>query len=86
VHSLGALPAAGGRAELVDAGGKTVASVSVPALAAPIDLTPKTATVRMALPSGAGAGWRVRVALPDGTPEVTMLNNAVALPAPARRK
>jgi hypothetical protein len=31
-------------------------------------------------------GWRVRVALPDGTPEVTWLNNAVALPAPTRKK
>jgi hypothetical protein len=86
VHSLGALPASGGRAELVDANGKVAASVAVPTLDAPTDLTPKTAGVRMPLPAGAGAGWRVRVALPDGTPEVTWLNNAVALPAPTRRK
>jgi len=86
VHSLGALPANDGRVELVDASGKIVAGASVPALAAPVDLLPKTAMVKLALPTGAGAGWRVRVALPDGAPEVTLLNNAVALPVPSRRK
>jgi hypothetical protein len=86
VHSLGALPAKGGRAELVDATGKVAASVVVPTLAAPADLTPKTAAVRMPLPAGAGAGWRARVALPDGTPEVTLLNNVVALPTAIRRR
>jgi hypothetical protein len=86
VHSLGAVAATGGRAELVDATGKVVASVAVPTLEAPVDLTPKTAAVRMQLPAGAGVGWRVRVALPVGTPEVTYLNNAVALPAPTRKK
>ncbi len=86
VHSLGALPATGGRAELLDASGKVVASAPVPTLAAPIDLTRKTALVRLPLPAGAKTGWRVRVALPDGTPEVTWLNNEVALPAPTRKK
>ena len=86
VHSLGALPANGGRAELVDATGNVAASVAVPTLDAPTDLTPKTASVRMPLPAGAGTGWRVRVALPDGAPEVTWLNNVVALPAATRRR
>ncbi|MEO5493622.1 MAG: LamG domain-containing protein [Sphingomonas sp.] len=87
VHSLGAIAATGGRVELIDAGGNVAASAAVPTLAAPLDLLPRTAVVRLPLPTGAGAGWHVRVALPDGTPEVTWLNNVVALPpATSRRK
>jgi hypothetical protein len=86
VHSLGAIAAVGGRVELVDASGNVVGSANVPTLAAPLDLLPKTAVVRLPLPAGAGAGWRVRVMLPDGTPEVTLLNNNVALPSPTSRR
>ncbi|WP_294039859.1 LamG-like jellyroll fold domain-containing protein [Sphingomonas sp.] len=86
VHSLGAVAATGGRVELVDASGKVAATVAVPTLAAPLDLLPKTTVVRLPLPAAAGQGWRVRVALPDGAPEVTLLNNVVALPPAARRK
>ncbi len=86
VHSLGALTASGGRADLVDGNGKVVATAAVPTLAAPLDLLPKTAIVRLAVPAGSAAGYSVRVALPDGTPEVTWLNNRVALPPPAARR
>ncbi|UIJ46566.1 LamG domain-containing protein [Sphingomonas cannabina] len=80
VHSLGAVEAAGGTAMLEDAAGKPVASVPLPTLAAPLDLTPKAATVRLTIPAGVHpAGLRVRVALPDEAPEVTRLNNAVPL-------
>ncbi|MGK6318287.1 LamG-like jellyroll fold domain-containing protein [Sphingomonas sp. DT-204] len=80
VHSLGAVEAAGGSAMLEDAAGKLVASVPLPTLAAPLDLTPKTATVRVAIPAGvAPASLRVRVALSGDTPEVTRLNNVVPL-------
>ena len=86
VHSLGAIAASGGRVELVDASGNIAASASVPTLAAPLDLLPRTTVVRLPLPAGAGAGWRIRVAMP-GTLEVTWLNNTVALPpATSRRK
>ncbi len=77
VHSLGAASAPGGTLTIEDAAGKTLASAPVPALAAPLDLEPKTATVRLALPKGAA---RVRVALPGDAAEVTRRNNMVALP------
>jgi hypothetical protein len=86
VHSLGAIAATGGRVQLVDAAGNVAATAAVPTLAAPLDLLPKTAVVRLPLPAGAGAGWRVRVMLPDGTPEVTLLNNNAALPSPTSRR
>jgi hypothetical protein len=77
VHSLGATDAKGGTLTIEDASGKALATAPIPALAAPLDLTPKTATVRLALPKGA---TRVRVALPGNAPEVTQLNNVVKLP------
>ena len=63
VHSLGASDIAGGTATVVDAAGRVLASVPIPALAAPRDLLPHTTTVRLALPKGAAA---VRVALSGG--------------------
>jgi hypothetical protein len=77
VHSLGAKDAAGGTLTVEDASGKPLASAPIPALAAPLDLTPKTTTVRVSLPKGAA---RVRVSLPGNAPEVTQLNNVVKLP------
>jgi hypothetical protein len=86
VHSLGARPAEGGTVSLIGADGATLASASVPPLAAPTDLTPRTATVSLTLPAGAaGDGASVRVALPDNAPEVTMLNNGVPLSRPSGR-
>ncbi|HEU4959431.1 MAG TPA: LamG-like jellyroll fold domain-containing protein [Sphingomonas sp.] len=86
VHSLGAQPAEGGTVSLVAADGAVLASASVPPLAPPTDLTPKTATVSLALPAGTAAnGASVRVALPGNAPEVTMLNNSVPLPRPSSR-
>ncbi|GAA0566426.1 LamG domain-containing protein [Rhizomicrobium electricum] len=76
VHSLGAKPAEGGKIELLDAKGKVVATAPVPALAAPTDLLPKTAKVT--LPRKAGAA-SVRVVM--STPEITLLNNQVRVPA-----
>jgi hypothetical protein len=79
VHSLGAQATSGGEARLVDAGGTVVARTSIPALEAPIDLTPRTATVRLQIPRGS-EGLRVEVALPQDGPEVTRRNNSVAVP------
>jgi hypothetical protein len=77
VHSLGARDTTGGTLTVEDASGKPLASAAIPALAAPLDLLPRTATVRLALPKGA---VRVRVALPGNAPEVTLRNNMAALP------
>ncbi len=74
VHSLGAKPAEGGTAELLDAKGKVLVSVPVPTLAAPLDLLPKTATVVLPLKLGA---VRVHIALPGS--EITLLNNDVMI-------
>jgi hypothetical protein len=61
-----------------DAGGRVVARAKLPALKAPRDLSPRTATVR--LRAGKASGMTVRVALADDAPETTRLNNAVAVP------
>ncbi|MEO8375953.1 MAG: hypothetical protein ABI471_12050, partial [Sphingomonas bacterium] len=80
VHSLGALDAPGGTATLEDSAGKVLASAAVPALAAPRDLLPKTAQVRLTIPAGGAAGLRVHVTLKGNAPETTMLNNVASLP------
>jgi len=75
VHSLGAVDAPAGTASLVDAKGKTLSSVAIPPIAAPLDLLPKTATVELPLKKG---GVQVRIALAKDVAEITQLNNAVA--------
>jgi hypothetical protein len=75
VHSLGARAAQGGTASLLDAKGRVLAKAAVPALAAPVDLLPKTAVVTLPRKPG---GVRVRVTL--DVPEITQMNNEVALP------
>ncbi len=77
IHSLGALEAPVGTAKLIDAKGKVLASVAIPAIPAPVDLEPKT--VNVALPMKPGA-VRVEVGLDNGVKEITALNNAVLLP------
>lgn len=79
VHSLGAQAVPGGEARLVDAGGAVVARVPIPALEAPTDLKPRTATVRLQVPRGSEE-LRVEVALPQDAPEVTRRNNSVSVP------
>ena len=82
VHSLGARPAAGGSATLVARDGRVLATARLPDLAAPTDLLPKVATVRLTLPAGVAAdGVSVRVALPGDAAEVTRRNNEVPLVA-----
>jgi hypothetical protein len=78
VHSLGAVATTGGTLLVEDAGGRALASAAIPAMEAPTDLLPKRAVVRVAFPAGAA---RIRVALPNDAPEVTQLNNEVALPS-----
>jgi hypothetical protein len=79
VHSLGAKDTTGGTAQLLDRKGRVLASAPVPTLAAPLDLSPKTAAIVLPLKKGAA---RLRVTL--GTDEVTRMNNEVALPATER--
>ena len=79
VHSLGAKPAPAGKVELVDASGKVVATAVTPSLAAPSDLKPHTATVKLSLPAGFDVKTgQVRVSLGE-VREITQMNNTVAL-------
>ena len=79
VHSLGHVATGVGVAVLEDARGRELARVEIPGLAAPSDLVPKTATVRLPLPAGNRSGLRVRVMQADGAAEVTQRNNVVTL-------
>jgi hypothetical protein len=72
VHSLGAVDASAGTATLLDAKGRTLASVAIPPIAAPLDLEPRTARIELPLKPGA---VRVRIVLDGGVREVTRLNN-----------
>ncbi|ENZ80798.1 hypothetical protein OR37_03232 [Caulobacter vibrioides OR37] len=79
VHSLGAQDATAARLELVDASGKVLDSAPTPALKAPKDLLPKTASVKLKIPAGVKAqGLRVRIV--TSQPQNTRLNDEVVLP------
>jgi hypothetical protein len=78
VHSLGAADAPASRVVLKDKDGKTLASASVPALRAPLDLLPKTATVSLSLPAiDAWKGGSVTIEVGGKGPEITTRNNVV---------
>jgi hypothetical protein len=82
VHSVGAVDAPVSRLVLRDAAGKALATTPVPALKAPSDLTPKTATVRLSIPAGVNLkGATVSVECGGTTPEITQNNNVVRLGA-----
>jgi hypothetical protein len=77
-HSLGGIDAPAGEVVVRDKAGKVIARANTPALKAPIDLVPKTATVSLKLPSHAEInGATVSIETKATTPETTMLNNSV---------
>jgi hypothetical protein len=78
VHSLGAVDAPVSTAILRDKNGKTISSATVPALKAPLDLLPKTATVSLALPPRADwKGGSLTIETSNDLPEITLKNNRV---------
>ncbi len=80
VHSLGAVDTVPTSVALVDGRGKTLASASVPALAAPADLQPKRATVTLELPAGLSPkGLSVVLDPGNSMKEITRVNNRVRL-------
>jgi hypothetical protein len=79
VHSLGARDTDGGTATLVDAAGAIVARATIAPLAAPLDLRPRTTSVKLAIPRSARTPLSVRVALPGDAAEITQANNSVIL-------
>ena len=80
VHSVGAVDAPASKVVLRDIAGKTISTADVPALKAPVDLTPKTAQVTLAVPAGRDLkGARVTVECGGSVPEITEMNNTVVL-------
>jgi hypothetical protein len=80
VHSLGSIDAPASKVVVRDKAGKTLAAAQVPALKAPLDLTPKTAQVTLAVPAGTDLkGATVTVECGGGAPEITLMNNHVVL-------
>ena len=80
VHSLGAVEAPATKLALMDTNGKVVATVSVPALKAPLDLMPKTTKVTLSVPVGASIKGGSVVVDPEATMrEITRVNNQVKL-------
>lgn len=77
VHSLGHAATAGGTVIVSGASGE-LGRATLPAMEAPADLTPRTATVQVRL-AGTAAPVEVRVALPGEAPEVTLHNNRARL-------
>lgn len=80
VHSIGAVDAPPSRVVFRDRAGKVLATTGAPALKAPVDLLPKTATVTLTLP--ANADWKkgsVTIESAGDLPEITQRNNRVDL-------
>jgi hypothetical protein len=77
VHSLGAVAAPASRVVVRDGESREIARAAVPALQAPLDLRPRSATVMVRLPAAAWTGGSVAVEIPGGVQEITLQNNAV---------
>ncbi len=80
VHSLGSVDAPASKVVLRDKTGKVLATAAVPAIKAPLDLYPKTASVVLTPPKGADwKGGSVTVESGGKVPEITQRNNRVPL-------
>jgi hypothetical protein len=80
VHSLGSVEAPPARIVVRDGQGKVLAKGRTPALKAPLDLYPKTATVSLTLPPGLDwKGGSVTIEPGGRLPEITQMNNRVQL-------
>ncbi|MBL9218923.1 MAG: hypothetical protein JNG82_10575 [Opitutaceae bacterium] len=83
VHGLGSVPSPATPLVLRDATGRTLARGEIPALAAPVDLWPKTEVVTLPLPAGADLdGARVEIDPERHLEEITVRNNTVKLQVP----
>jgi hypothetical protein len=79
VHNLGSVDSPAAAVSLVDASGTVLSSAQVPALKAPLDLKPKTASVSLPAPKGKSlAGCRVVIDPEKKMTEITRFNNSVS--------
>jgi hypothetical protein len=80
VHSVGAVDAPASKLVVRASDGKTIATAHIPAIKAPLDLTAKTAVVKLAVPAGVDLkGATVTIECGGKTPEITLMNNSVTL-------
>jgi hypothetical protein len=79
VHGLGSRPTPAGVVRIEDAQGAVMAQAPFPALAAPLDLKPKTAVVTVPLGGERARAARVRLVLNGEPREITQVNNVVSL-------
>jgi hypothetical protein len=80
LHSLGSVPAPASTLVLRDATGRELARVATPAIAAPVDLQPKTADVVLKVSAGTSLdGATLVVDADDALGEITAMNNVVKL-------
>jgi hypothetical protein len=80
IHSLGSVDAPATTVVFRDAAGRVVATAPVPALAAPVDLQPKTVEVSLLLPESVTVtGGSVELDPNQQLEEITSLNNRVSL-------
>jgi hypothetical protein len=80
VHSLGSVPAPACALIFRDARGRVRATTNVPALAAPLDLLPKTADVVLPVPAGVDpVGGTVELDPERKIPQITRRNDTVRL-------
>ncbi|MDP2984130.1 MAG: LamG-like jellyroll fold domain-containing protein [Candidatus Latescibacter sp.] len=85
VHNIGAVDTPQADIVLRDAGGASIASATVPALKAPVDLQPKTATVTFRISAGKSIeGCRLVIDPDHKLTEITLRNNEILLPGKAR--
>ena len=81
VHNVGAATAPAAHVVAKSRQGEILARVSTPALAAPLDLQPKSASITLTLPAGANfAGGTIEIEPGAGLDEITALNDVVRLP------
>jgi len=80
IHSLGSVPSPQSTVVFRDRSGQIVAREEIPAIAAPVDLYPKTADVVLSLPAGINVtGGTVEIDPDHRVEEITRLNNTVKL-------
>ena len=80
IHSLGSAPAPASTLALRVRTGVLVAGITTPALAAPVDLVPKTVEVEFKLPAGISIeGGSLELDPQHALAEITRLNNTVKL-------
>jgi subtilase family serine protease len=76
VHNIGSRPSPVSKAALMR-GGQRIAEASIPAIAAPLDLSPRTAKVSFVVPDAVKGKLRVVVDSDDEVAEITELNNTL---------